>query len=573
MHQAIYNIAALCAQKGLHNVVLCPGSRCAPLTLAFTRHVGFTVKTFSDERSAGFIALGLAQQSRKATILICTSGTAVYNFAPAIAEAFFSNTPLLVITADRPMEWIGQGDGQAIFQYDIFKNHIRGSFQLPQTYDHADDVWSINRQLNDAINVAQSTSGPVHINVPFREPFYPSADEPPTFDEDVRQITDGVTLNQISTEQHDTLLKEWATATKILLVAGQHESDASLTESLKTFSSTHNIPVVGDIICNLHPLDSLVSHADVFLNNCHDDVKQSLQPDLLITFGQPVLSKSLKLFIRKYSPKSHWHIQVSGAVPDTFQHLTHINRTTPITFFHSFLTNDKEDSFAGQKQQNYFKLWEIEERRVVRSLQSFFPQKELCEFEIVKNIIDALPSGCNLHLANSMSVRYANFIGLSSKHALCNVYANRGTSGIDGCTSTAVGHSFENDKLNILITGDMAFFYDRNAFWHNYPMPNLRVVLLNNHGGIIFKMIDGPSDLPESDEYFVTHQKLTAKKLCEEFGFEYLKIDNKRKVKNLIADFFEAGAHPKVLEIETSLELNKTIYQNFKHHIKQSYEV
>jgi 2-succinyl-5-enolpyruvyl-6-hydroxy-3-cyclohexene-1-carboxylate synthase len=172
-----------------------------------------------------------------------------------------------------------------------------------------------------------------------------------------------------------------------------------------------------------------------------------------------------------------------------------------------------------------------------------------------------------------MSVRYANYVGLSSDQTGIEVFANRGTSGIDGCNSTAVGHSLLSDVPNVLITGDLAFFYDRNAFWHNYLLPNLRIVLLNNHGGIIFKMIDGPGSVPEADEYFITKQALSAKKLCEEFDFEYLKLDNKRKIKNLIQDFFDSDKRTKVLELETDITLNKEVFDNLKKQIRKSYEL
>jgi 2-succinyl-5-enolpyruvyl-6-hydroxy-3-cyclohexene-1-carboxylate synthase len=172
-----------------------------------------------------------------------------------------------------------------------------------------------------------------------------------------------------------------------------------------------------------------------------------------------------------------------------------------------------------------------------------------------------------------MSVRYANYIGLSASQSGVRVFANRGTSGIDGCTSTAVGHALENATPNILITGDLAFFYDRNAFWHNYPLANLRVVVLNNHGGIIFSMIDGPGTLPESEEYFVTRQKLNARKLCEEFGFDHLKLDNKRKLRNLIKDFFEFDGRTKILELETDTVSGRNEFEKLKNKIKKSYEV
>jgi 2-succinyl-5-enolpyruvyl-6-hydroxy-3-cyclohexene-1-carboxylate synthase len=571
--QPIYDIAELCARKGLENAVLCPGSRCAPLTLAFTRHDKLNTKTFSDERSAGFIALGMAQQSGKPTIMLCTSGTAAYNFAPAVAEAYFSQTPLIVFTADRPAEWVAQHDGQTIHQAELFGRHVKKSFQLPQDYDHADSQWAINRIVNEAVNLSQQEPrGPVHINAPFREPLYPETKEKLTYSKDIRVIED-VRPNYATPPEHLLPLKqEWNKFNKILIVAGQHEYDNALIASLNNFLQHQAIPMVGDIISNLNSFEQFVRHADVFLSQAPEDVKKSLKPDLLITFGKSVVSKSLKLFLRNCSPKAHWHIQPAGAVADPFQSVTKVIHTTPDHFFELMKGAEKTKSFENQKQNNYQKLWEVEERRAVRGVKEFFPREEFGELELVNEILKQLPVLCNLHLANSMSVRYANVIGLNDFKKNINVFSNRGTSGIDGCTSTAVGHSLMNELPNILITGDLSFFYDRNSFWHNYALPNLRVVLLNNHGGIIFKMIDGPDSLPETDEYFVTQQKLNARLLCEEFDFDYLKLDNKRKLKNTLNDFFTFDGRTKILELESSIDLNKRIFDSLKQQLKKSYD-
>jgi 2-succinyl-5-enolpyruvyl-6-hydroxy-3-cyclohexene-1-carboxylate synthase len=331
--------------------------------------------------------------------------------------------------------------------------------------------------------------------------------------------------------------------------------------------------MVGDIISNLNSLEQTIRHADVFLGQAPEDVKKSLRPDLLITFGKSVISKSLKLFLRKFAPKAHWHIQPAGVLTDPFQSVTKIINCNPVHFFELMQPEAKSKGFENQKQNNYLKLWEIEERRAVRSIEKYFPQDTFGELELTREILNQLPVLCNLHLANSMSVRYANVIGLNDSKKNINVFSNRGTSGIDGCTSTTVGHSLLNQLPNILITGDLAFFYDRNAFWHNYALPNLRVVILNNHGGLIFKMIDGPDSLPETDEYFVTQQNLNARKLCEEFDFDYLKIDNKRKIKNTLKDFFDFDGRTKILELETDIQLNQKIFNKLKLTIKKSYEL
>ena len=228
--------------------------------------------------------------------------------------------------------------------------------------------------------------------------------------------------------------------------------------------------------------------------------------------------------------------------------------------------------FEKQKQINYSQLWSAEERKVQRAVSDFFPHQPFGEFELIKEIINNLPEKTNLHLANSMSVRYASLIGLTAGQEGINVFSNRGTSGIDGATSTAVGHSLISDALNILITGDLAFFYDRNAFWHNYPLPNFRVLLLNNHGGVIFNMIDGPRELPEAAPYFVTEQRLNAKNLCQEFNFDHLLLDTTRKIKNYITDFFTIDGRTKILEFESDSDTCKNIFDKYKRKIKEHYE-
>jgi 2-succinyl-5-enolpyruvyl-6-hydroxy-3-cyclohexene-1-carboxylate synthase len=572
--QPIYDIASICATKGINHAVLCPGSRNAPLVLAFTRHPDIKPRTFSDERSAAFIALGLAQNLKQATILLCTSGTAAYNFAPAVAEAYFGQTPLIIFTADRPAEWITQMDGQSIHQAEIFGKHVKSSFQLPQDYEHPDSKWAINRMVNEAINLSlQEPKGPVHINAPFREPLYPKTDVTWSYSDPVRVIEEHPPGYKLTDAHEDIIDANWMKYHHVLLVAGQQNLSAENLEALTTISKNHRIPIVGDIISNLHPIDAVIRHADLFLSQASHAVKMSLAPDLLITFGGSIISKQVKNFLREHPAKTHWHIQCAGPVADTYQSVTRIFSTNTTEFFTFLGSLPRPESFENQKQENYCNLWEVEERRAVRTLESFFPQKDFAEFELVHEILNHLPATCNLHLANSMSVRYANYIGLKTNNQQVRVYSNRGTSGIDGCTSTAVGHTLATPTPNILITGDLAFFYDRNAFWHNYPLPDLRIVLLNNHGGIIFKMIDGPGTVPESEEFFVTRQQLNAKKLCEEFDFDYLKLDNKRKLKNLMKDFFDFDGRTKILELETDTAVNKNIFDNLRQKIKESYEL
>ena len=247
-YQPIYDIAELCARKGLHQAILCPGSRCAPLTIALRRHQDITTRTFSDERSAAFVALGIAQQIKVPTILVCTSGSAAYNFAAAVAEAYYQQIPLLIFTADRPREWIDQRDGQTIRQQGIYGAHVKKSFMLPEEYDHADSTWFINRTVNEAINLAiEFPPGPVHINAPFREPLYPSKDEVIHFTKPVRIIDNPAGETRLSEKEKKLLIRNFTSFDKILLVAGQSDYNESLIKVVDRFVKHQRVALIGEI--------------------------------------------------------------------------------------------------------------------------------------------------------------------------------------------------------------------------------------------------------------------------------------------------------------------------------------
>ncbi len=561
----IHLLAELCALKGIEHVILCPGSRSAPLTLAFLRSNQFTCWTFSDERSAAFIGLAMAQQTGKPVVLICTSGSAGYNFAPAVAEAFFQQIPLIVITADRPKEWIDQLDGQTIRQSGLYGNHVKRYFELPQEYPHDDALWFANRIGNEAINLAAAKPcGPVHINAPFREPLYPAIQEnhpPHATPRNIHVIPENHALSE---DHWAEIIKSLDAFQKILVVPGQLSVTHVLAPVLIKFHQSHRWPIAGDILNNLHALPFHCRHADAFLGQMPEKLKTALKPDLLITFGQSLVAKNLKVFLRKHKPREHWHLQTSGDTADTFQSLT---RTIPVdpTYFFSELNHRLGNHPVSQNA--YADEWLQHEKITQGEISTFFKKHDQGEFAFLKHVMDALPAHCNLHLANSMSVRYANHIGLTENQKGVNVYGNRGTSGIDGCTSSAVGHSLTSSIPNILITGDQAFFYDRNAFWHNYPLPNLFVVVLNNHGGIIFNMIDGPAGLPEAEEFFITRQALRARSLATEFGFSYSEASTAS-----LRDFFQSDGNAKIMELESLQSTNKSVFEAFRKQIKKSYE-
>lgn len=542
---SIYNIAELSHQHGVTHAVVCPGSRCAPLILAFARHNKIETLSFNDERSAGYIALGMAQQTKRPVVIVCTSGTAVNNLSPAVSEAHYRQIPLVVFTADRPPEWIDQQEGQSIHQAAIFGKNVLRSFQLPVD-THSDARWHFHRLINEAFNAANEFHGPVHVNVPVREPFYPASEEETVPAENLRATAVEKPEPILSQETIQKLRERFKHYQKVVILVGQQEN---LTAAITDFQQKNSTVIAGEIHSNIHSADT-IKYAEAIIENTE---AKEIQPELLITIGGNFLSKTIKKFFRQNPPLEHWHVQALGDAADTFQHLSTIIRTTPSYFLKIMAACEKP-------QNEYYIRWKKRDEQVRHKVEQFEIQSGLNDFHVVQRILKNLKGKCNLHLANSLSVRYANWIGLSPQQDGVTVYSNRGTSGIDGCTSTALGHALVSDVPNILITGDMAFFYDRNAFWHTHKIKNLTLFILNNAGGGIFDIIDGPSELPEKDNYFITRQGWTARHLAEEFSIPYHQVTTLEALDKYTT--FLSGTT--LVEIETSHKANKKSHQLYK---------
>lgn len=535
--QPLIDLAEICYQQGIRHVVISPGSRSAALTLAFARHGGFQAHVCIDERSAGFIALGMAQQIDSPVVLICTSGSAAYNFAPAVSEAFFQQIPLLILTADRPKEWQHQYDGQTIYQTGIFGQHVKRSFEVSPDYQHSDVQWAINRIANEAINLASvAPSGPVHINVPIREPFYPSVEEDFSISREVRIIKrqeNDIVWPQTFWEE---LLDEWESAPKILIAGGQNKPDASLNAVLSRIAEEWQIPVLGDCIANLSGSE-FIRHHDLFLGKKD---AENLRPDLLITFGMSFLSKEFKQFIRKNPPRYHWNVSEDAFLADPFQSVTRDISGKAVSLLENLFEKLDYQSFVENSDLGhdtaFHTLWLENERNACQkkheSLKNLSMFSDLTLLDIIFKVIN---NDFQLHIANSMSVRYANV--LATENEWSGVFANRGTSGIDGCVSTAIGAARVNGQPTLLIVGDVAFLYDRNGLLIDNLPQNLKIVVLNNAGGNIFRMIDGPGSLPELETFFETRHSFSAQRTCEDSGIAYFRASDFSDMDAVVREF------------------------------------
>jgi 2-succinyl-5-enolpyruvyl-6-hydroxy-3-cyclohexene-1-carboxylate synthase len=554
----IPHISAILAGNRIRQIVLSPGSRCAPLVLSMVRQPELECYSVVDERSAGFIALGMAIRNRKASVLVCTSGTAGLNYAPAVTEAFYQEVPLIILTADRPAEWIDRWDGQTIRQKGMFGAHVKASFTLPERSDSEESLQMATQNIHEAIRTAHEwPRGPVHINVPIPEPFYPkSADDWEVFaayKEDQNPPAD------FYTAKGQVWFEKLKGQDNILVVAGQEPFEARLLHSLNKLSQFPQITLVSDVISNTIQAEGAILSQDIFLSKLTTEDKKALQPQILITIGKSLISKNLKIFLRDYAPVKHLHIGLREHTPDPFGTGPETINISPVAFFEG-LTQDIlpiHSDYADQWHK-WDEIWR-------NNLEVFDHEiATWSEWKAVYQMFDGIPENSVLHLANSMAVRYGNFFSKKLAGKAIEIEANRGTSGIDGSNGTAVGYSLMDKRIQTLLTGDLAFLYDKNAFWHHYMPANLRVVVINNGGGGIFRLIDGPSGLPELENWFETRHEGTCKPVAEMYQWQYLEAHSLEQLKDALDRLYLPSDKPILLEVFTNPEANKTVFNSFK---------
>ncbi len=557
--EGVQQLAALFYKHGVRKIVFSPGSRNAPLVVSFANDTRFDSIVIPDERSAAFYALGMAEESKAPVAIVCSSGSAPLNYYPAISEAFYRNIPLIVVTADRPSEWTDQGDGQTIRQQDVYKNHICASVSLFEMPSSDVQRWFNRRKINELLITAKSvTGGPVHFNFPFNEPLYNQIEKKGTEEEhkSIIKLELGV---QLTGQQKKELSAIWNASPKKLILCGQLPKNNYLNEQLKNLATDKSVAIVVENTSNLQDRN-FVHCIDRTITSFIEDEQELYQPDLLITIGGAVVSKKMKKYLRENQPKNHWKIGTHFPFMDTYQSLTTSIPMDPNSFFDLMLEEKLERDLSRYGEQ--WKQLDYLAKDQHDAFLSTAPYSDLTVFDF---ILDAVPDQSFLHLSNSSVVRYAQlFDPIKSIHYFCN----RGTSGIDGVMSTALGVTLSSgeEKVNTLIVGDMSFFYDSNAFWNHHLPTNFRVFLINNGGGGIFDIIPGPQETPNKDQFFVAKQSFSAQSICEAFDINYFKADSIEEIDKQLDTFYDIlpNNRPAVMEINTvSMESSKVLSEYF----------
>lgn len=539
------SIIEILRAKGITTIIISPGSRNAPLTIGFASHPDFTCYSIADERSAAFFALGIAQQIKKPVAVVCTSGSALLNYYPAFAEAFYSQIPFIVISADRPQSKIDIGDGQTIRQENVFANHSLFNANLTEEASDENDLL-----INEAINMAFAKKGPVHINAPFEEPLYETVSEL-SVESKVISVT---SKDFIYDEPISEYANIWNTSKKKLVLVGVNEPNAVEQKFLDKLANDPSVVVLIETTSNLHHPKFINTIDSIITPFTHEDFLD-FQPEILVTFGGMIVSKRIKAFLRKYKPNHHWHIDDLRAY-DTFGCLTKHFEVQPNLFFQSFfmLTETVESNYNQHLQ-------DIKASRQKRSLD-YLAKIPFTDFKVFEKIIPALPKNSQLQISNSSPIRYAQLFDIEKS---IEVFSNRGTSGIDGSTSTAIGAAVGSKKPNVFIAGDIGFLYDSNALWNHYIPKNFKIILINNGGGGIFRILPGHDETPVFNTFFETSHCLTAEHLAKMYGLNYLTASNETILEESLKVLFSNDEKPTLLEVFTpTMENDKVLLQYFK---------
>ncbi len=554
--QHISDLAEILFAHGVEDVVISPGSRNAPLIRAFYNRFGEKCKSLVDERSAAYFALGQSLITRKPTVLISTSGTAILNYAPAIAEAFYQQVPLLIITADRPAEWIGQQDNQAIHQENIYSNYSKASYSLPVETSNPDDLWLAHRQINGAFHKTVSAHpGPVHLNVPLREPLYETL---PEASENIRII---------HREEPESLLPhcsefltDWDKANSIMLVCGQLPPYDEMKQVIQKIASDSRVVLVAEPVSNVHEF-AIITNPEVTLNSKIKYPEEAI-PEVVIYFGGQVVSKKIKLFLCGLQHSKFWFISPEEEIIDTFQNINAFIHANPVSVLKGLSPKTVE------ADKTFKKFWEKENANAASLTEKYTGGVSYSDLQFFKQLSEYLPENALVFAGNSSVVRYLLYFNQKQR----KYYSNRGVSGIDGCLSSAAGLASKTDEPVYVIVGDLAFGYDSNALWNRDLPKNLKIILINNEGGGIFHLLKGPSEHEVFRPLVNAHHAIDFKKLTKAFGIRYHLCEKNDELSASLKSLTDENECAGVLEIRTPNNGEPQITKDFFRYLNENYK-
>lgn len=536
-------LAEVLEKHGVGEAVCSPGSRCIPLLRAFHHSAAIHDRMVIDERSAAFVALGMSLASGRPVALACTSGTAVLNYAPAVAEAFYQAVPLIVVSADRPEEWIDQDDSQTIRQPGVLDNIVKKSYDIADTdLLRKDGEWYAARVFNDAMCTALSRRrGPVHINVRINPPFTDGCDGRITPMTVPVKIVKQMTATESVAPEMMAQLARRAVNAKILVVAGFMPPREELNRVLAKLLGFGNVALIAETISNLYVgygEGDCISAVDALIRSGRLEY-----PDIVITIGGAIVSRMLKEFIRSGSATSgksapeHWSVGYNHTTVDCFRLMNVRADCDPVIFFREFIAAMvrclRTELHLSGDCAGYGARVRQAQRSIAALLDKRVEEGGWTEAMAVKTLMEELPRRDNLCISNGGSIRYVQLLTRRMNHAQ---YCNRGVSGIEGSTSTAVGVALSYGPT-WLLTGDMSLCHDLGGLYAAHSqkqLPTLRIVVISNQGGGIFRFIEAARDLDIREEMLCVDMKQDLRGIAEAFGFRYFEADEREGMRSAL---------------------------------------
>ncbi len=542
-------IVQLLKSHGVQTLYCSPGSRNAPLLIAAEACEEISKRIVVDERSAAFQAYGCALVEQRPVGLICTSGTAVLDYAPAVAEAYYAGVPLIIVSADRPREWIDQDDSQTIRQFGVLSHIVKGSYDvraIPEgnSREYTEEVkWTVNRTVNEAmLNALGGKPGPVHINVQLAEPLGGIEDVESLSERRVMMVSQAETLPQEVIRR----LADEIVGAKVMVVAGFNAPDHKLDRAVRMFASYPNVVVMAETLANLHDPQPFSSTIDAVLCDMSVEDKERMRPDIVISFGGALVSRMLKQYLRDFPPRCHWSIGHSNYFCDCFKSLTHKIEVAPAPFFRQLSGAMRKSKVKSQS--DYSALWHSLRSNACSLTQEYIDKAPWSDIKALGYIF----SHCkfdNLFVSNGTAVRYSQLI----PHSCHAEYCNRGVSGIDGSTSTSVGAAWSYNGQTTLLSGDISWIYDSGASALSDMPYDMRMIVINNSGGGIFRFIKSTSHIPEElrEKYFCVQNLPEIADIAVAYGIDVMEAADMNQLEAGVEWLDEESDFPRLLLVTT----------------------
>lgn len=537
-------LTSLLLEYGVSDAVVCPGSRNAPLVHNLSVCEAIRCRPVTDERSAAFYALGLAIATRRPTVVCVTSGSALLNVMPAVAEAAYQHVPLIVISADRPQQWIDQLDGQTIPQPDALGRFVRKAVQLPEPHND-EERWLCRRLVNEAMHLASCRQGaPVHINVPISEPL---------FEFNIEQLPQLSRFNNIKRaaikDASMDMPDAFHDATRPMIVIGQlahgtisHETIRSLSEKYVVMSE----PLSNPSYMTIH-FDEAIRYivSDNSSINDDEDDKTAYYPDYVIYVGDTLVSKPARRFLRNAKAPSCLITPDAADIHDPLMTLTDIVECDTDSI--NALLASLCDAPDTDERCRFHDRWQSFLDAYAAHADAYAPEySQMATVKYFEEQLADLDIDICVHYANSSAVR------LACIYAQHYIWCNRGVNGIEGSLSTAAGFSLATNDMTVCVIGDLSFFYDQNALWNTNLRGNLRIILLNNRGGGIFRQLPGLSDSPAADDLVMASHENTAQGICTQNDIGYLSAKSMDEMQiGIVTLLTRESDRPMLLEVFT----------------------